>query len=256
MFHQEYSLNNVAFKNTLPPKRDEDYEVKIYKAPDVFKRTLSPNTTTTSVLGLKFNGGVAIAADVGGYYGKLARFKGLERLYKVNDSTVMTTSGDFADFQHIRDTVEQRIISEKILEDGFSLKPFCLYTWLTRLMYSRRSQFDPLWNSVVVGGFDEGKAFLGVVNMIGLAYEDSCVATGLGSYIALPALRNAASNRMLDKEGAHQTLIKCMELLYYRDTCSLPKFQIATLTEKGVEISPVIEVTGNWEIASFVKGFE
>uniref|UniRef100_A0A224XUX8 Proteasome subunit beta n=1 Tax=Panstrongylus lignarius TaxID=156445 RepID=A0A224XUX8_9HEMI len=258
MLHQEYSLGGFAFKHSLSQKHEDENEVKIYKAPDIYKRTLSPNTTTTSVLGIKFNGGVAIAADIGGYYGKLARYKQLERIYKVNDSTIMCTSGDYADFQHIKDTVEQRIISEEILEDGFSLKAFSLYTWMTRLMYGRRSKFDPLWNSVVVAGFDEGEGFLGVVDLRGLAYEDNCVATGLGSHIALPALRNAvaSSSGSFDKDMAHIALTKCMELLFYRDTCSLPKFQIATISDKGVEISPVIEVSGNWDVAAMVHGFE
>ncbi|XP_073972548.1 proteasome subunit beta type-4 isoform X2 [Rhodnius prolixus] len=218
----------------------------------------APATTTTSVLGIKFNDGVAIAGDIGGYYGKLARYKHLERIFKVNDSTVMSTSGDYADFQHIKETVQQRIISETILEDNFSLKASSLYTWLTRLMYGRRSKFDPLWNNVVVAGYDDGEGFLGVVDLRGLAYEDNCVATGLGSHIALPVLRSAIANASgtFDKEMAHLTLSKCMELLFYRDTCSLPKFQIATITKQGVEISPIIEVKGNWDVAAMVQGFE
>lgn len=40
-------------------------------------------------------------------------------------------------------------------------------------------RFDPLWNSVVVGGVeDDGRKVLGHVNMIGVMYADSHVATG------------------------------------------------------------------------------
>ena len=40
-------------------------------------------------------------------------------------------------------------------------------------------RFDPLWNSLVVGGLDEaGKPFLGTIGMIGTAYSDDHVATG------------------------------------------------------------------------------
>ncbi len=42
-----------------------------------------------------------------------------------------------------------------------------------------RCRFDPLWNSLVVGGLDhDGKPFLGTVGMIGTAYTDDHVATG------------------------------------------------------------------------------
>nr|ACH46181.1 putative proteasome beta 4 subunit [Taeniopygia guttata] len=70
-------------------------------------RTLSPMVTGTSVLGLKFSGGVMLAADTVGSYGSLARFRGISRLLKVNDSTVLGASGDLADFQHLRQLLEQ-----------------------------------------------------------------------------------------------------------------------------------------------------
>lgn len=39
-------------------------------------------------------------------------------------------------------------------------------------------RFDPLWNSLVVGGLAEGKPFLGMVGMLGTHYSDEHVATG------------------------------------------------------------------------------
>ncbi len=39
-------------------------------------------------------------------------------------------------------------------------------------------RMDPLWNSVVVGGFYAGKPFLGTVGMIGTSYTDAHLATG------------------------------------------------------------------------------
>ena len=69
----------------------------------------TPLTTTTSVLGICYNGGVALAADVGGYYGSMARFKALKRLVKVNDTTVLASGGDYADFQYLSDIVKQKV---------------------------------------------------------------------------------------------------------------------------------------------------
>lgn len=69
----------------------------------------SPMVTGTSVLGLKFSGGVMLAADTVGSFGSLARFRGISRLLKVNDSTVIGASGDLADFQHLRQLLEQMV---------------------------------------------------------------------------------------------------------------------------------------------------
>ena len=37
---------------------------------------------------------------------------------------------------------------------------------------------DPLWNSLVVGGLQDGKPFLGTIGMIGVHYTDGHIATG------------------------------------------------------------------------------
>lgn len=63
------------------------------------KRTLAPTVTGTSVLGLCFDGGVIIAADMLGSYGALARYRNLSRVMKVNDSAAIGISGDYADYQ-------------------------------------------------------------------------------------------------------------------------------------------------------------
>lgn len=49
-------------------------------------------------------------------------------------------------------------LEEECLDDGFSLKPKSLHCWLTRVMYNRRSRFDPLWNNFIIAGLDnDGK---------------------------------------------------------------------------------------------------
>jgi len=63
------------------------------------------------------------------------------------------------------------------VDDGSQLKPGSLYAWLTLLMYKRRSKFDPLWCTFVVGGLQQGKPFLGYVDKLGTAYEAPYIAT-------------------------------------------------------------------------------
>lgn len=47
-----------------------------------------------------------------------------------------------------------------------------------------RGRMDPLWNSIVVGGIQDGKPFLGTVGMLGVQFSDEHIATG-GSPCAL-----------------------------------------------------------------------
>ena len=48
---------------------------------------------------------------------------------------------------------------------------------------------NPLWNNLLIGGFKDGEAFLGTVDMIGTAFTDEFLATGFGAHLALPILR-------------------------------------------------------------------
>ncbi|KAF0024078.1 hypothetical protein F2P81_022880 [Scophthalmus maximus] len=148
------------------------------------RHTLNPMVTGTSVLGVKFTGGVMIAADMLGSYGSLARFRNISRLMKVNNNTILGASGDYADYQHLKQVIEQMVIDEELLGDGHSYSPKAVHSWLTRVMYNRRSKMNPLWNTVVIGGFYNGESFLGYVDKLGVAYEAPTVATGFGAYLA------------------------------------------------------------------------
>ncbi|XP_015472175.1 proteasome subunit beta type-4, partial [Parus major] len=167
-------------------------------------RGRSPMVTGTSVLGLKFSGGVILAADTVGSYGSLARFRGISRLLKVNDSTVLGASGDLADFQHLRQLLEQMVIDEELLGDGHSYSPRALHSWLTRVLYNRRSKINPLWNSVLIAGVYGGESWAGGV------FQGNC-----GFF-----------------------------------------YEVAVVTEKGVELEGPLTLEANWDIAHAVSGFE
>lgn len=245
--------------NSEEKERQKDkYEVHIKKAANIFKHTMSPMVTMTSAIGIKFDGGVAVASDVGGYYGKMLRFRSVDRFIKVNDKTLLLGSGDYSDFQYIKDIVEQRSISEQILNDDYLMDARSLHSWLTRVMYNRRSKLDPLWNNLMVAGIDhDNKPFIGNVDSLGLSYEENIVASGLGLYIAVPMMRAAveAKGGPLDKASAIELLKKCLEVLFYRDCLSYDKVKIATITSDGIEISDEIRLNSNWDWATTVQGF-
>ncbi|KAL8139703.1 hypothetical protein V2J09_005724 [Rumex salicifolius] len=46
-------------------------------------------------------------------------------------------------------------------DDGNSLGPKEVHSYLTRVMYNRRNKFNPLWNSLVLGGIKNGQKYLG-----------------------------------------------------------------------------------------------
>ena len=54
---------------------------------------------------------------------------------------------------------------DNMWDDGNSLDPKEVHSYLTRVMYNRRNKFNPLWNSLILGGVKNGQKYLGMVNL-------------------------------------------------------------------------------------------
>lgn len=95
-----------------------------------------------------------MATDRLASYGSLARFRDLQRIVELGNSTMLGSSGDIADFQHTVRMLERYRISEACEDDGHVLSPRQWFTALSAHMYGKRTKMDPLWNSHVVAGVD------------------------------------------------------------------------------------------------------
>lgn len=221
--------------------------------------TLYPSTSGTSVVGLVYDGGVMVAADSLGSYGSLARFRDIKRVFKVTDKAVLACGGDIADYQFIREVIEQKVRDDECGEYTRVLDAGALHCWLTRVLYNRRSRFDPLWLECVAAGYRDDKPFLGYVDKIGTAFEAKEVASGFGVHLAIPMIREAREKKpTLTREDAEKLLKECLTVLYYRDCRAHYKYQLADITPEGVTIHDNLNLKPetNWTIAHHIKGYE
>ncbi|CAL9075949.1 unnamed protein product [Musa textilis] len=214
------------------------------------ERTLYPYVTGTSVIGMKYKDGVILAADMGGSYGSTLRYKSVERIKHIGKHSLLGASGEISDFQEILRYLDELILYDNMWDDGNSLGPKEVHNYLTRVMYNRRNKFNPLWNSLVLGGVKNGQKYLGMVGMIGTHFEDNHVATGFGNHLARPILR-AEWREDLSFEEAVKLLEKCLLVLLYRDRSAINKFQIAKITEEGVTISQPYALKTYWGFSAF-----
>ena len=150
--------------------------------------------TGTSVVGLVYKGGVMLAADTLLSYGTMAKSFNTPRMVSIDNRILLGASGEFSDFQEIVAKVEALALEEtthsmESLYEERSLSAKSLWNYLRAVMYHRRSKFNPFWNDVVVAGWDKDVPFLGVVDKIGTTLQENLVATGFGSYLAMPLLR-------------------------------------------------------------------
>ncbi|KAL0380333.1 UNVERIFIED_CONTAM: Proteasome subunit beta type-4 [Sesamum angustifolium] len=215
------------------------------------QRTLYPYVTGTSVVGIKYKDGILLAADMGGSYGSTLRYKTVERLKPVGKHSIIGASGEISDYQEIMRYLDELILYDNMWDDGNSLGPKEVHNYLTRMMYNRRNKFNPLWNSLVLGGVKNGQNIWGrYVSMIGVHYEDNHVATGFGNHLARPILRDEWHENLTFEEGV-KLLEKCMRVLLYRDRSAVNKLQIAKITEAGVTISQPYSLKTFWDFSAF-----
>lgn len=249
--------------------------------------TQSPAVTGTSVLGLKFDSGVVLAADNLASYGSLARFNDVKRLRPFAGSSVVGFSGDVSDMQYLDrhlgeletdEAYEGNLTAAEAAGDDDDddnaeaekqqgpahkggLNAANLHKYLSKLFYARRNKFDPLWNQLLVAGFDSAhKPFLAAADLRGTVYTSPSLATGFGSMLAQPIMRKYAATEedaaKLTRERAVEIVRECMKVLYYRDARSWDGYSLAVVTEKGVEVSYDEKLEGqSWAFAERIRGY-
>eukprot|EP00762_Andalucia_godoyi_P000763 ANDGO_03775.mRNA.1 Proteasome subunit beta type-4 len=218
------------------------------------KRTTEPIVTGTSVLGLKYRDGILIACDTLASYGSMAKFRSVQRVVQSGPDSVVGASGEYSDFQHIQELLDNLAMDDLYAQDNKTYGPKEIYSYLSRVMYNRRSKMNPLWNALVVGGFRGGKPFLGQIDLVGTHFEDESIATGYGAYLARPLMREALKRKPsseLSEEEARKVLEDCLRVLFYRECRTINKFQMARVNAHGVTISQPFAVSTQWEFQSF-----
>lgn len=71
--------------------------------------------------------------------------------------------------------------------------------------------------------------------------------------MALPLLRAALEAKPNPSEAEARELInKCMEVLFYRDARSFPKYQVAVITKDNVDIQGPMDIQQNWNLAHMI----
>ncbi|KAK1780677.1 nucleophile aminohydrolase [Copromyces sp. CBS 386.78] len=228
--------------------------------------TQAPIVTGTSVIAIKYKDGVVMAADNLASYGSLARFPDVKRLRVFLDSSVIGFSGDVSDMQFLDRHLTELSIDEAY-EDPSSdskagqLNAANLHKYLQKLLYKRRNDFDPLWNQLLIAGFDgDSKPYLASVDLRGTSFTSPSLATGFGSALAQPIMRRYAATEedaaKLSREEAVEVIKECMKVLYYRDARSLDRYSIAVVTKEGVELKEDEQLEKqSWAFAERIKGY-
>ena len=164
--------------------------------------------------------------------------------------------------QHLDRLLNSLDVSENYSSAGYSLNARNLHTYLSKVMYKRRSEINPLWNQMLVAGLDgDDKPFLSSVDLLGTTFSSPTLATGFGAHLAQPLLRKVADDESkvpeVTREKAVEAIKECMKVLFYRDARSLDRYSIAVVTkEGGVELKEDEQLENqSWAFAETIRGY-
>lgn len=171
--------------------------------------------------------------------------------------------GDVSDMQYFDRLLSSLDIRENYLSSSeHSLNAKNLHTYLSKVLYKRRSDFNPLWNQLLVAGLDEDdQPFLASADLLGTTFSSPTLATGFGAHLAQPLLRklmpkDEESVKDVTKEQAVNAVKECMKVLFYRDARSLDQYSIAVVTKDGVELKEDEKLENqSWAFADQIRGY-
>ncbi|KAF1987774.1 proteasome endopeptidase complex, beta subunit [Aulographum hederae CBS 113979] len=242
------------------------YDASHFQMSGPTQHSSRPIVTGTSVVAVKFKDGVVIAADNLASYGSLARFTDVKRLRTFNSKSVLGFGGDVSDMQYLDRLLNSLSVRENystsIDDSGKSdLDAHNLHRYLSKVMYKRRSDFNPLWNHILVAGLGEKDApFLASVDLLGTTFSSPTLATGFGAHLAQPILRrqvpDEAASKELSQEKAVELIRECMKVLFYRDARSMDKYSIAVISKSGVDLKEDEKLENqSWAFAEGIRGY-
>jgi 20S proteasome subunit beta 7 len=228
------------------------------------KNSQSAIYTGSSVICLKYNKGIIIACDTLMHYGSsLSLTHSYERIKVLNNRTLIGYSGEYSDMQET-----QRILDELILEDQLEtnkngcMGPVELGHYLSSLHYGQRNKFDPYLNSAIVGGIDfNGDIVLMQVDPFGTFLTGNYFTTAFANYFACSLLRNEypKNSNEITKDQAIKLIMKCFEVLFYRDSKAGDVIQYTILENDNNMIkteTQTVKLETKWEHKQFMQGNE
>ena len=225
------------------------------------KHTVDPVYVGSTVLGVRYNNGIVVGADIRLNYGSLCKFTNItDRVQRLNENTIITSTGEFSDFQEIT-----KILKDEALEDSLNLNSYLGPNELTHLLslisYNKRNKMNPYFLSTLIGGIgQDNKPILSMVDQFGTLLSGDYLVTGLGYYFcnAIMAVEYPEDYTKLTKEAAIELLQKCFGVLYCRDTRSGDTIKYGCMeyneTSNGITYEEVTrKLKTNWDYNQFLS---
>lgn len=187
-----------------------------------------PGATT---VGLVCTDGVLLASERRYSYGTFVMSKVAKKVFKITDTIGVACAGIIGDMQVLaRETLAYMNLYQ--LERGRKGTVKNAAKLLSSLLSSRR--LFPYLAQTVIGGMDDGKPGLYVLDPIGSVLEDKFAAVGTGAEVAMGVLESEYKEG-LSLEEAKPIIMRAIRAAVARDISSGDGIDLMIITSHGMK---------------------
>ncbi len=188
-------------------------------------------STGTSIIAVKYDGGVVLAADSRVSTGVYISNRASDKITAVDDKILVCRSGSAADTQAVSDYVRYFLDSHK-MEYGKPPRVSTAANFFRSLCYDNK---DMLTAGIIIAGYDEFKGGQVYALPIGGALLERPYATGGSGSTYIYGLCDAYYREGMTKAQCEEFVVKALSHAMARDGSSGGVIRIATVDKSGVE---------------------
>jgi proteasome beta subunit len=187
-----------------------------------------PGATT---LGLVYSDGVILASEKRVTYGSMIMSKTGKKVFRIADQVGAACAGLVGDMQILAREVE----AQAKLFSFDSKRPMTVRAAakvMSNVLFGRR--MIPLITQTIVGGMEDEKPAIYVLDVIGSVLPDTYAAVGTGAQIATGVLEEGYKDGMSQKD-AKALLLRAIKSAISRDSMSGDGVDILIVSKEGIQ---------------------
>ena len=187
-----------------------------------------PGATT---IGAVFSDGVILASEKRVTYGSMIMSKTGKKVFKITDHVGAACAGLVSDMQILAREIEaQAKLFTYDTKRPMSVKAVAKV--MSNVLFNRR--MIPLITQTIVGGMDDDKPEIYVLDVLGSLLPDTYAAVGSGAQMATGVLEQGYTDNMSQKD-AKALVLRAIKSAVSRDAMSGDGVDFFTITKEGTQ---------------------
>jgi proteasome beta subunit len=220
-------MTSIKFKSPFQVitarKREEQY-----LSDEAQGRFYIPGATT---IGVVFSDGVILASEKRVTYGSMIMSKTVKKVFKLTDHVGAACAGLVSDMQILAREIEaQAKLFTYDTKRPMSVKAVAKV--MSNVLFNRR--MIPLITQTIVGGMDDDKPEIYVLDVLGSLLPDTYAAVGSGAQMATGVLEQGYKDNM-SMQDAKALVLKAIKSAVRRDVLSGDGVDILIATKDGIQ---------------------